>query len=347
MNKFILHILLVSFIGASIAQNINTKLQNNLKNTNTAKKIKKHSNKKARTTPKKHSIQKISNKKHKKFHSKHHKSNSITTKASYKAADYISKQTALPHQPKLYSYSSVVLNAKTGKILISKNPTVKLPIASLTKLMTAMVLLDSGVNMDDYITISTDDIDTIKNTFSRLKVGLQFRRRELLLLALMSSENRAAHALARTTFKGGINVFINKMNGRAKSLGMQNTQFYDPTGLTNKNQSTAKDLSIMVQEAYNYEQIRKDTTSKEANVMFGPKYIHRYINSDVLVRNGDKIQIELSKTGFINESGHCLALYSIIDGTPIVMVFLNSSGKDGRILDAMTTKNYVLKMKGA
>ena len=247
---------------------------------------------------------------------------------------------AVAHQPRLYSYSAIALNADSGEIIVSKNPNIQLPMASITKLMTAMVVLDSGVSMDDYVTITSDDIDTLRNTYSRLKVGMQFRRSDLLLLALMSSENRAAHALGRTTFKGGLNVFVSKMNAKAKSLGMLHTQYFDPTGLTNMNKSTANDLAKLVQAAYLYEQIRRDTTTKNADVMFGPRYTHRYMNSDALVR-GNNMQIELSKTGFINEAGHCLAIYSIIENKPIIMVFLNSAGKSGRVIDAMTVKNYV------
>ena len=173
---------------------------------------------------------------------------------------------------------------------------------------------------------------------------MQLRRRDLLLLALMSSENRAANSIARTAYPGGMKEFLQKMNAKARSLGMNNTQFYDPTGLTVNNKSTATDLSKMVQAAFKYELIREDTTTKSADVMLSPRYIHRYVNSDALVR-GNSFQIELSKTGFINEAGHCLVLYAIVDNRPIVMVFLNSSGKSGRLIDAMTIKSYVDRMQ--
>jgi D-alanyl-D-alanine endopeptidase (penicillin-binding protein 7) len=247
------------------------------------------------------------------------------------------------HNPRLYSYSALAMDAKSGEVLISKNPNTQLPIASITKLMTAMVTLDSETDLDDYVTISSSDIDTLKNTYSRLKVGMQFRRRDLLLLALMSSENRAAHALARTSYSGGLSSFIQKMNTKAKSLGMLNTQFYDPTGLTVANQSTAEDLSKMVRAAFEYDLIRRDTTTKDADVMLSRNYVHRYINSDALVRT-NKFQISLSKTGFINEAGHCLVLYSIVNTRPIIMVFLNSAGKGGRLIDALTVKNYIKQL---
>jgi len=334
MRKMILAILAIAFINLTTANSVNVNQIAAVNSTTSAtakphKKASKHRKKHHRNTKKNlHSVAPLT-------------TNNQNTLASAPAAsaNYTNKS---PRQLRLYSYSAYAINAKTGAILVSKNPNVKLPIASITKLMTAIVLLDSGVSLDDYVTISSDDIDNMRNTFSRLKVGMQFRRRDLLLLALMSSENRAAHALARTTYKGGLNVFITKMNQTAKNLGMNNTQFYEPTGLDEQNQSTAQDLSKMVQHAYNYPQIRKYTTTKDASVMFGPRYVHRYINSDLLVRNSNKIQIEVSKTGFINEAGHCLVLYSIVNNQPIIMAFLNSS-KSGRILDAMNVKNYILR----
>ncbi len=244
------------------------------------------------------------------------------------------------HKLKLYSYAAIAVNANTHEILISKNSHAQLPIASITKLMTATIVLDARVDLNEYITISADDIDILRNTYSRLKVGMKFTRKDLLLLALMSSENRAAHALARTTFHGGLHVFINAMNKKADQLGMFDTKFYDPTGLTNKNVSTVFDIAKLVEAAYYYQDIRNDTTTKNADVMFAAKYVHRYVNTDALVRS-KKIQINLSKTGFINEAGHCLAIYSIVNNKPIIMVFLNSAGKSGRLIDAMTIKNYI------
>lgn len=246
-------------------------------------------------------------------------------------------------QPRFYSYSTISVNANTGEIYTDKNPHVRLPIASISKLMTAMVTLDSGIDLDDKVTISEDDVDHLRHTFSRLRVGTSYKRRDLMLLALMSSENRAAHALARTSYSGGLKVFINKMNVKAKSLGMNNTQFYDPTGLDEMNRSTAMDLSKMVHAAFNYSLIRQDTTTKGSDFNLTRRYTHHYINSDSLVRAG-KLNIVISKTGFINEAGHCLVLYVIIGKAPVIMVFLNSSGKNGRILDAIATKNYIQRI---
>lgn len=290
---------------------------------------------------------------------KHRKSNtnystskvaSISSKMSSNQIDGVNVPTTVPidkidmqavaNQPRLYSYSALAVDASTGQILVSKNPHTRLPIASISKLMTAMVLLDSGADLEEYITITQDDIDTLKNTSSRLRVGMQLKRGDLLLLALMSSENRAAHALARTAYPGGTSVFIKKMNEKCEALGMTHTQFYDPTGLTKSNQSTAEDLAKMVQAAFGYAQIREDTTTKGADVQLGKNYVHHYLNSDALVRAGN-LQIAVSKTGFINEAGHCLVLYSIVGKQPIIMVFLNSVGKSGRLIDAIAVKNYV------
>ncbi|MFN8770868.1 MAG: serine hydrolase [Neisseriaceae bacterium] len=346
MRKLLITLLLCSLIGSALANNQTQYKKNH-------KAIHKKHIKKGKHTPK------TTHNKHKKSH-KTHRHTKVDTSTSAQETAYLPNQQKLTQkksiqnnhlqdfvdkksvsgQPRLNSFSAIALNANTGEIIISKNPNAKLPIASITKLMTAMVVLDSGVNLNDYVAISNADIDTLRNTYSRLKVGMQFRRKDLLLLALMSSENRAAHALGRTTFKGGTSTFIRKMNEKAQDIGMSNTQFYDSTGLTSQNKSTALDLSKMVKTAYAYDEIKKFSTTKNADVMFGPRYVHRYINSDSLVR-GNTFPIQLSKTGFINEAGHCLALYSIVDNKPIVMVFLNSTGKNGRVIDAITIKKYV------
>jgi D-alanyl-D-alanine endopeptidase (penicillin-binding protein 7) len=274
---------------------------------------------------------------------KHHKAKAKSKAAGVPNSNSSQAVTAGNRQPRLYSYSGYAMDISTGEVLVSKNPNAQLPIASITKLMTAMVMLDSGANLDDYVEINEDDVDHLRNTYSRLKVGMQLRRRDLLLLALMSSENRAAFAIARTAYPGGINEFIRRMNAKAKALGMTNTQFFDPTGLTAQNKSTAIDLAKMVKAAYGYELIREDTTTKGADVMLSSRYTHHYLNSDALVRTS-RFQIEVSKTGFINEAGHCLVLYAMVDNRPIAMVFLNSS-KSGRLVDAMAVKSYVDRMQ--
>ena len=266
--------------------------------------------------------------------------NSITNSNNFNPAE---KDGNIINQPRFYSYSTLSVNADSGEIYTSKNSTIRLPIASISKLMMAMVTLDSDSDMNDYVTISQNDVDSLRHTYSRLRVGAKYKRKDLLLLALMSSENRAAHALARTSYSGGLKMFIAKMNAKAKSLGMTDTRFYDPTGLNEMNQSTALDLSKMVHAAFEYKLIRQDTTTKGSDFVLEGRYIHHSINSDALVRAG-KLDIELSKTGFINEAGHCLVLYVMVNKTPVIMVFLNSSGKNGRILDAITTKNYIRRL---
>ena len=249
------------------------------------------------------------------------------------------------NKPRLKSYSALVVDPLNKIVYINKNINVKLPIASISKLMTAMVVLDSKVNLDELVEISSQDKDTLRNTSSRLQPGLEFKRRDLLLLALMSSENRAAHALARTTFNSGINKFIDKMNNKAKELSMFNTFFYDPTGLITTNQSTALDLYKMVNAAVTYDLIKEFTEKKFLTVKINNRYIH-YMNSDSLVRTG-KLNIIVSKTGFVNEAGHCLVLYTMINGNPIIMIFLKSSGKNDRIFDALSVANYIKRNKSS
>lgn len=261
----------------------------------------------------------------------------VTKKTSKQAKANVTNNNGMP---RLHSHAAYVVSANDDRIYINKNSTQVLPIASITKLMTAIVVLDSKVNLDEYVSISAEDVDNLRNTSSRLKVGMQLRRRDLLLLALMSSENRAAFAVARTTFVGGMKPFITQMNAKAKAIGMTNTKFYDPTGLTVENKATASDLAKMVKTAYQYDLIREDSTTKAADVQLSARYTHRYINSDALVR-GDNMQIKVSKTGFINEAGHCLVLYSLVETKPVIMVFLNSPGKSGRFSDALAMRNYI------
>ena len=249
------------------------------------------------------------------------------------------------NKPRLNSFSALVVDPLNKIIYINKNINVQLPIASISKLMTAMVVLDAKPDLDKLIEISSQDKDYLRNTKSSLHPGLEFKRHDLLLLALMSSENRAAHALARTTFDSGINKFIEKMNSKAKELSMTNTVFHDPTGLITTNQSTASDLYRMVNAAVNYDLIKKFTEKKFLTVKIGNRYIH-YMNTDSLVRAG-KLNIIISKTGFINEAGHCLVLYTMINENPIIMIFLKSNGKNDRIIDALNVVNYIKRNKSS
>lgn len=241
--------------------------------------------------------------------------------------DLSTSNTAPPGLPLVRSGSVLVVDA-SGEELYAKNPDALLPIASITKLMTAMVVLDSGAPLHELITISAADRDWIRGSSSRLQDGrATLSRLEMLQLALMSSENRAAAALARTTFPGGTQEFVAAMNRKAQSLGMTRSHFADGTGLDGNNTSTARDLVRMLRAAYEYPEIRQATTTESAQVQpYGEFRSLSYLNTNRLVRGG-AWDIELSKTGYLNEAGRCLAMRTRIEDRPLYMVFLNAPGK--------------------
>lgn len=241
--------------------------------------------------------------------------------------------------PFLDSSSALVMNANTGRMIFGKNAARRTPIASITKLMTAMVVLDAKLSMDQPITISNADVDRVKKSSSRLEVGTTLSRYDTMWLALMSSENRAAHSLART-YPGGKAAFIKAMNRKARSLGMGHTVFYDPTGLNKNNSSTAADLALMVQAAYRYPQIRQFSTSTEHDIISASGRQLHYKNSNALVREG-AWDIELSKTGYIKEAGRCLVMVADVQNKPMVMVFLDAGATSGRISDARNIKTWL------
>ncbi len=249
-------------------------------------------------------------------------------------------QLAASSVPRLHSSAALVVNAQTGEVLFGKNTDRMMSIASITKLMTAMVMLDSGQPLDELITISEAEIDRLKNTSSRLAVGSVLSRREMLLLALMSSENRAAASLARTS-PGGTSAFVSRMNQKARQLGMHSTRFYDLTGLDSRNTSTAEDLARMVAAAYRYPLIREDTTTTDQQV-YARNRMLQYRNSNALVREG-QWQIGLSKTGYTQEAGRCLVMMATVGSTPLIMVFLDSEGSSARINDARNIKTWLEK----
>jgi len=221
-----------------------------------------------------------------------------------------------------------------------KNTSQSTPIASVTKLMTAMVMLDAHLPMDDLLFIGDEDVDYLKRTHSRLNVGTQLTRGELLQLALMSSENRAASALARN-YPGGIGVFMAAMNRKAEVLGMKSTHFYDATGLDSNNVSTAEDLVKMVNAAYHYPEIRQVTTTASQEItLYGRENPINFVNTNSLVRGSDWV-IGLSKTGFINEAGRCLVMQAEISGQPMIIVLLDSAGKQSRIGDANRIRKWI------
>jgi D-alanyl-D-alanine endopeptidase (penicillin-binding protein 7) len=240
----------------------------------------------------------------------------------------------------LHSSVAMVVDQETGQTLLAKNSDATSPIASITKLMTAMVVLDAQLPLDEKITITKDDIDVLRGTHSRLKVGTVLTRELALQLALMSSENRAAAALGRV-YPGGRDAFIAAMNRKAESLGMKNTRFVDSTGLSNQNTSTAQDLVKMVEAAYQYPVIRDMTTTGSYNVaMRKSRQQFQFRNTNMLVRS-KKWEIGLSKTGFINEAGHCLVMQARIANKPVIIVLLDSWGKLSRIGDAQRIKKWV------
>ena len=238
----------------------------------------------------------------------------------------------------LRSAVALVQDARSGETLIAKNQGAVLPIASITKLMTAMVILDSGVNLEQRVAISDEDYDNLKGTRSRLRPGSVLTRDELLLLALMSSENRAAYSLGRT-YPGGITAFVAAMNDKARALGMHDTKFIDPTGLSSGNVSSAQDLARMVRAAHEYPLIRQYSTRDSATVnLFGRSLDYR--NTNGLVRSAHW-DIGLSKTGYISEAGRCLVMRVRMHSRDVVVVLLDSWGKLSRVGDANRIKKWL------
>jgi D-alanyl-D-alanine endopeptidase (penicillin-binding protein 7) len=240
----------------------------------------------------------------------------------------------------LKSRAALIFDAQQGHAIYSKNTDTIMPIASITKLMTAMVVLDAQLPLAEEITIDSADIDVLKNTRSRLKVGSSLTRQQLLRLALMSSENRAAAALGRA-YPGGIEAFVSAMNNKAFELGMGNSRFVDSTGLSSANVSTARDLVKMVEAAHFYEEIR-DFSTTTSHALNSPDYQRglKYTNSNNLVSNG-QWQIGVSKTGFLSAAGRCLVMQANITGKPVIIVLLDSNGKKTRIGDAIRIKQWM------
>lgn len=238
----------------------------------------------------------------------------------------------------LNSSVALVVDQQTNEVLFSKNDAAVLPIASLTKLMTGLVVTDANLPLDEQITISSDDIDTLKGSRSRLAVGTTLTRREMMHLALMSSENRAAHALGRT-YPGGLDQFVRMMNTKAKEIGMRDTRYVDPTGLSSQNQSSARDLATLVSVAYHRPILRSLTTSPSHQLDLGTRTLE-FRNSNGLIRDPEW-DIGLQKTGYITEAGRCLVMQARVAGRQLIMVFLDATGKLGRAQDAERVKRWV------
>lgn len=241
--------------------------------------------------------------------------------------------------PKLASSIALIYDEQTQRPLYTKNPDAVAPIASITKLMTAMIVLDSDPDLNEELSVDVADLDILKGTHSRLGVGTTFIRSEMLKLALMSSENRAASVLARS-YPGGTAAAVAAMNAKARKLGMLNTTFRDPTGLNSANVSTARDLVKMVSAARNYKLIHQYTTTATHLVegQRGRELI--FNNTNPLVKNASW-EIGVSKTGFINEAGRCLVMQANIRQRPVIIVLLDSVGKTTRIGDANRVKKWI------
>jgi len=244
----------------------------------------------------------------------------------------------------LRSSVALVIDQDTQEVLFSKNDQAVLPIASLTKLMTGVIVSEGKQSMDEMITITQNDVDTEKGSTSRLRVGVSLTRGELLHLALMSSENRAAHALGRT-YPGGLGAFVSLMNSKAQSLGMKDTRYVEPTGLSSRNQSSAQDLAILVRAASADPVLRELSTSTGHQVTLGRQTL-QYNNTNRLVHSPEW-EIGLQKTGYISEAGQCLVMQARVAGRKLIMVFLDSAGKLSRLADAERVKRWVEKSPAA
>jgi len=238
----------------------------------------------------------------------------------------------------LKSGVALILDQDTNEVLFSKNSDAVLPIASLTKLMTAVVVTEAQQPLDETITITDEDIDTEKGSRSRLRIGTQLRREDMLHLALMSSENRAANALGRS-YPGGLPAFVAAMNRKARSLGMNDTHYVEPTGLSSRNQSSARDLATLVKAAHEVPLIRELSTSPEYMVEVGNRNM-QFRNTNGLVKSPEW-EIGLQKTGYISEAGRCLVMQAKMAGRQLIMVFLDSAGKYSRIGDAERVRRWV------
>ncbi len=240
--------------------------------------------------------------------------------------------------PSLRSSSVLIWDATHSTVLYSRRADVAMPIASITKLMTALIVLQGGQSLDEFIEVSRDDVFVGKSGVSRLKVGTVLSRGDLIHLALMSSENRAAHALGRT-YPGGLKTFVRAMNERAVALGMSHTHFVDPAGLSSENVASSADLSRLVMAASQDPIIREYSTDKGYMVRAGRQMLS-FRNTDSLVSNPNW-NIIVQKTGYISEAGKCLVMQAVIEGRTVVIVLLDSFGKYTRVADAKRIKKWM------
>jgi D-alanyl-D-alanine endopeptidase (penicillin-binding protein 7) len=245
---------------------------------------------------------------------------------------------------RLNSSAAMVVDQVSGQVLIEKNADAELPIASITKLMTALVVLDAHLPLDEKIIITRSDARLEKNPPSRLPVGARLTRGELLHLALMSSENRAAQALGRS-YPGGLSAFVRAMNVKAVKLGMASTRFTEPTGLNSGNVSSPRDLIRLVEEAYLHPEIRRYSTAKQLSIKVRGRTL-QFRNSNVLVR-AERWDLGLSKTGFIRDAGRCLVMQAEVESRPVIIVMLDAQGKRHRVRDAETIRKVLIQKADA
>ena len=245
-----------------------------------------------------------------------------------------------PAQQELASGSALVIDLKTNEVLYSSNPDVVVPIASVTKLMTAMVALDAKLPLDQRLSVTIRDAREMQGVYSRVRIGSEISRREMLLLTLMSSENRAAASLAHH-YPGGYIAFIQAMNAKAKALGMTRTHYVEPTGLSERNVSSANDLVKLLKASQAYPLIEQFSTTSEKTVAFHkPNYTLGFRNTNALVRKPDW-SIQLTKTGFTNAAGHCLVMRTVMNKRPVAFVVLDAFGKYTHMADANRLKKWM------
>lgn len=243
-------------------------------------------------------------------------------------------------QPEIASGSAMIVDMKTNKVIYSSHPDRVRPIASITKLMTVMVTLDAHLPMDEMLAVDISHTPEMRGIYSRVRLNSEISRRNMMLLALMSSENRAAASLAHH-YPGGYDAFIKAMNAKARELGMNNTHYVEPTGLSIKNVSTARDLSKLLIATKNYPLIGQLSTTHEDMASFrNPTYTLPFRNTNHLVYRPDW-NIQLTKTGFTNEAGHCLAMRTVINQRPVSLVVLDAFGKYTHFADANRLRSWL------
>lgn len=249
-------------------------------------------------------------------------------------------------QPQIASGSAMIVDLTTNKVLFSSHPDRVRPIASITKLMTAMVVLDAHLPMNEMINVDISQTPEMRGVFSRVKLNSQISRRNMMLLALMSSENRAAASLAHA-YPGGYHAFIQAMNAKARSLGMKQTRYVEPTGLSTQNVSSAQDLVKLLKATREYPMLGALSTTKEETAVFAhPSYALPFRNTNHLVYKNDW-HIQLTKTGYTDEAGHCLVMRTMINNRPVALVVLDAFGKYTHFADANRLRSWIETGKAA